>query len=403
MKDSYSFDRDEEGLDASFRAHEGAYDRIFERCGLEVLRASQAESGMMGGSESIDFLAPSGSGENTLVTCENGDYAADLEVARAIPRAPEFPRAARRAGGGRDAGRDDDRGAGASCSASTRPRRRRRCRSSRDDGTRRARARARRRPARGGEARWRRSAPAYRPATEDEIRAAFGADPGSLGPVGFAGEVVADEALREGQFVAGANRTGWHLRGVEAGRDFEARFADIRAAARRATAARSAAARCASRPRSRSATSSSSARATRSRSARRSSTRTARRSRSSWAATGSGPARVHGRGGRAAPRRARHRLAAGDRAVRRARRRRCRARRSTARQAAAALDAAGVDVLLDDRDLRAGEKFADADLIGLPMRVTVGKKTLEDGTVDVRDRATGEERRVALPNWARTC
>ena len=59
-------------------------------CGLEY-SAVQAESGMMGGKESIDFLAPSGSGENTLVTCENGDYAADLEIARGIPRAPEFP------------------------------------------------------------------------------------------------------------------------------------------------------------------------------------------------------------------------------------------------------------------------------------------------------------------------
>ena len=44
-------------------------------------------------------------------------------------------------------------------------------------------------------------------------------------------------------------------------------------------------------------------------------------------------------------------------------------------------------MLLDDRDQRAGEKFADADLIGLPIRITVGKKTLEDGAVDVRDRA----------------
>jgi prolyl-tRNA synthetase len=61
---------------------------------------------------------------------------------------------------------------------------------------------------------------------------------------------------------------------------------------------------------------------------------------------------------------------------------------------ASALEAAGSSVLLDDRDLRAGEKFADADLIGCPVRVTVGKKTLEDGMVDVRDRATGEERRV---------
>jgi len=60
------------------------------------------------------------------------------------------------------------------------------------------------------------------------------------------------------------------------------------------------------------------------------------------------------------------------------------------------LDEAGDEVLLDDRDQRAGEKFADADLIGLPVRVTVGKKTLEDGAVDVRLRETGEERRVGI-------
>ena len=60
------------------------------------------------------------------------------------------------------------------------------------------------------------------------------------------------------------------------------------------------------------------------------------------------------------------------------------------------LDEAGDAVLLDDRDQRAGEKFADADLIGLPVRVTVGKKTLEDAAVDVRDRVTGEEQRVKI-------
>jgi len=90
MKDSYSFDRDEEGLAKSFELHRGAYERIFERCGLHAVGVV-AESGMMGGSESFDFLAPSGSGENTLVTCERGDFAADLEVARGVPRAPEFP------------------------------------------------------------------------------------------------------------------------------------------------------------------------------------------------------------------------------------------------------------------------------------------------------------------------
>jgi len=65
-------------------------------------------------------------------------------------------------------------------------------------------------------------------------------------------------------------------------------------------------------------------------------------------------------------------------------------------EAARVLDEAGAEVLLDDRDARAGEKFADADLIGLPLRVTVGKKTLEDGAADVRDRKTGEERRVPI-------
>src|SRR5918999_927191 len=90
MKDAYSFDRDDEGLDRSFRAHEQAYLRIFERCGLEV-HAAVAESGMMGGSASLDFLAPAGAGENLLVTCERGDYVADSEIARGVPRPPEFP------------------------------------------------------------------------------------------------------------------------------------------------------------------------------------------------------------------------------------------------------------------------------------------------------------------------
>jgi prolyl-tRNA synthetase len=52
-------------------------------------------------------------------------------------------------------------------------------------------------------------------------------------------------------------------------------------------------------------------------------------------------------------------------------------------------------VLLDDRDQRPGEKFADADLFGAPFRVVVGRKTLEDGAVDVRDRRSGDEERVA--------
>ena len=66
-----------------------------------------------------------------------------------------------------------------------------------------------------------------------------------------------------------------------------------------------------------------------------------------------------------------------------------------AEQVAADLDAAGLSVLLDDRDQRHGEKFADADLFGAPTRIVVGKKTLEDDAVDLRDRVTGEDGRVA--------
>ena len=60
-----------------------------------------------------------------------------------------------------------------------------------------------------------------------------------------------------------------------------------------------------------------------------------------------------------------------------------------------ALRSAGLEVLLDDRDIRAGIKFKDADLIGIPLRVTVGERNLRDGLVEIRLRRTGEVRKVA--------
>ena len=227
MKDSYSFDRDEAGLDWSFEAHRGAYERIWERCGLEAYYV-EAESGIMGGRESSGFMAPAESGENILVRCENGDYLRGLRRgARDSPRT-RLPRL-------RSTGRKRSR--------------------------RRAWRRSRRWPSfldidpaatskampvmvgerpvlaliRGDDRLSEEKlvtvlGEAYRPMTDDEIRAVFGAGGGSLGPVGVTIDVVADEALREGQFVAGANRDGWHLRGVQAGRDYKPEFADIRQA-----------------------------------------------------------------------------------------------------------------------------------------------------------------------------
>ena len=234
---------------------------------------------------------------------------------------------------------------------------------------------------------------AFRPATEDEIREAFGADPGSIGPLGVNVEVVADEALREGQFVAGANRTGHHLRGVEAGRDFEPRFANIREVREGDTCAN-----CGGALRLQTAievghifkldTD------TASPSEPRSWTRTARETLV-MGSYGIGPARTmaavieqhHDDDGIKWPSSVApydvHLIALPG-------------LEEQAAEVAGKLDAAGDDVLLDDRDRRAGEKFADADLLGMPVRVTVGKKTLDDGAVDVRSRETGEESRVAI-------
>src|SRR5439155_3487821 len=90
MKDSYSLDRDEEGLDASYWRHAEAYRRIFDRCGLEYYE-SEGDVGYMGGSTAHEYLAPCPSGENELALCSDGDYAANVEAAVSRPSTPTFP------------------------------------------------------------------------------------------------------------------------------------------------------------------------------------------------------------------------------------------------------------------------------------------------------------------------
>jgi prolyl-tRNA synthetase len=391
MKDSYSFDRDEAGLDASFDRHLQAYVRIFERCGLHA-QAVQAESGIMGGSGSMDFLAPAGSGENTLVTCENGDFAADIEVSRTIPRPPRFPERLDAPDPVETPGTTTIEalaellGVDPAATSKAMP-------VVKDDGT--LVLGLIRGDDRLEEAKMLSAlGSGFRPATEDEIRSAFGADPGSLGPVGFDGEIVADEALREGQFVAGANRTGWHLRGVEAGRDYEPRFADLRQSTEGDRCPV-----CGGGLRFETAIEVGHI--------FKLGTRYSVPLGASFldedgqerplvmGSYGIGPGRVmaavveqnHDENGIAWP----DELAPYDVHVVA-----LPGVEEQAEAAAQALAAAGKDVLLDDREQRAGEKFADADLIGCPTRVTVGKKTLQDGAVDVRERRTGEERRVDI-------
>ena len=390
MKDAYSFDRDAAGLDESFRKHEEAYKRIFERCGIEAVEVA-AESGIMGGSGSQDFLAPSGSGENTLVTCENGDYAADLEIAAGVPPAADFPAELDAPEEVETPGQRTIEGVSEFLGVDPR-------------------ATAKAMPVVVGDklvlalvrgddrlnemkllAELRDT---FRPAEAEEIREAFGADGGSIGPVGATVEVIADDALREGQYVVGANRDDVHLRGVQAGRDFEARFADLRE-----VRAGDACTRCGGHLSLQAAIEVGHI--------FKLETRFSRPLNATFVdedgaerplimgSYGIGPGRVmaaaveqsHDEDGIVWPPSLApygvHIVALPG-------------VEQQADEAARVLDGAGAEVLLDDRDARAGEKFADADLIGIPLRVTVGKKTAEDGKVDVRDRKTGEERRVPL-------
>ena len=107
MKDAYSFDRDEEGLERSYELQAGAYDRIFDRCGLRWYRV-ESDVGMMGGSGAHEYMAPCPAGENEVALAPG--YAANVEVASAEPQPVELPAPLPRAGAGRDARADHGRG-----------------------------------------------------------------------------------------------------------------------------------------------------------------------------------------------------------------------------------------------------------------------------------------------------
>ena len=390
MKDGYSFDRDEAGLDESFQKHSVAYKRIFERCGLETYEVA-AESGIMGGSGSKDFLAPTGSGENTLVTCANGDYAADLEIAQGRPAAADFPEELTEPQEVETPGQRTIEDVSKFLGVDPR-----------------ATAKAMPVVADGrivlalvrGDDRLNEMkllealGEEFRPAEQEEIQQAFGASGGSIGPVGVSVDVVADEALREGQYVVGANRDDVHLRGVQAGRDFEPRFADLREIREG-----DACPECGGSLHLQTAIEVGHI--------FKLETKYSEPLEATFldedgsekvlimGSYGIGPARMmaaaveqhHDEQGIVWPRA----LAPYDVHVVA-----LPGVEQQAEEAARVLHEAGAQVLLDDRDQRAGEKFADADLIGCPVRVTVGKKTLDDGAVDVRARASGDERRVPI-------
>src|SRR5262250_3254041 len=90
MKDSYTLDPDTAALEVSYNAHKDAYRRIFDRCGIRYV-VVDSDPGMMGGSGSHEFMAPSAAGEDDVALCDGCGYAANVELARAVPSTPAPP------------------------------------------------------------------------------------------------------------------------------------------------------------------------------------------------------------------------------------------------------------------------------------------------------------------------
>lgn len=229
MKDSYSFDLDAAGLDVAYQKHYDAYCRIFGRCGLEYV-AVEAHSGAMGGSQSHEFMVRSDAGEDWVVLCPGCGYAANLEKAVSNPSPPAI---------------EDPQGDLAPEEFHT-PGRKTIAEIAEFTGL----------PetsqikslvmvadnstvlvlVRGdhqlSETKFAEAihATEIRPAHPAEIRGAFGADAGSLGPVGVKGmPVLADLTLRgRRNMIAGANKDDYHLRHVTPEEDFTAEFKDLR-------------------------------------------------------------------------------------------------------------------------------------------------------------------------------
>jgi len=229
MKDSYSFDLDAAGLDAAYDKHYQAYCRIFDRCGLEYM-AVEAHSGAMGGSQSHEFMVRSEAGEDLVAVCKGCGYSANLEKAvsqaalppiedptgehtpepfhtpgrktiREVADFTELPETSQMkslvlVADGKPVLallRGDHQLSEPKFAAIT-------------------------------------GDPEFRPATGGEIREWFGADAGSLGPVGVKDmTIIADRALAgRRNMIAGANRDDYHLRHVTPGKDFEAELYDLR-------------------------------------------------------------------------------------------------------------------------------------------------------------------------------
>ncbi|HXZ99423.1 MAG TPA: proline--tRNA ligase [Candidatus Binatia bacterium] len=403
MKDAYSLDRDEEGLRRAYDAHHGAYLRIYERCGLGDVIAVRSDSGMMGGRTAHEFIYPSPLGEDTLVRCRSCGRAANRQVAsfrkRRLDNGDPAPleRVATPGMATIEAlaaflGVSAEQTAKAVFFMGGFP--------SGDAVSEKLVMAMVRGDHEANETKIANAAGAVslRPATADEIRSA-GAEPGYASPIGIdrsrAVVVVDDLVAASTNLVSGANRPDVHLRNVNAGRDFTADITtDIAAAQEGAECLE-----CGS---------------------------------SLELFRGIEVGNIFQLGTRysealgalyADEQGARHPIVMGSYGIGVGRLLACLAEKhhdprglalpaavapadvhivvlatqaeATVDALAAGLEAHGALVIVDDREVSAGVKFADCDLIGAPLRVTVSSRSLAAGGVEVRRRLGVEAAVVA--------
>jgi prolyl-tRNA synthetase family II len=401
MKDSYSFDVDEAGLDKSFEAHRQAYERIFARLGIPAFGVD-ASNGTMGGSGSIEFMCPSAAGEDQVARCPDCDYAANLEKAIsklapiADPPVADAPAAPARLDtpGVRTI---DDLVTGYGLAAD----RQIKTLVQVIDGKLTLVLLRGDHPLSDQKLTDATAGLDIRPAQPDEIQAALGALPGSLGAVGVTEyPIIADEALRGRRNMAtGANTDDVHLIGVDVDRDLQVgQWADLREVTE-------------GEPCPKCGTALEFVQAIEVGHI----FKLGRKFTTALGVTVSGPdggtiiptmgsygigveraiaaiAEVHHDDAglvwpvQVAPAEVSViLLSAKDPEV-----------KATAEALYSSLLDAGVEALLDDRDVRPGVKYADAELIGIPFRISVGPRDLADGVVEITSRATGEKERVQV-------
>jgi len=398
MKDSYSFDVDEAGLDASFEAHREAYQRIFARLGIPAF-AAEASNGTMGGSDSLEFMCPSPAGEDLVARCPSCGYAANLEKATSALAAMEdldSPAAPARL---------DTPGVRTiedlAISYGLPADRQIKTLVQIVDGKLTLVLLRGDHPLSDQKLVDATGSAMIRPALADEIQAALGALPGSLGAVGVTDyPVIADLALRGRRNLAtGANIDDVHLTGVDIERDITVTvWADLREVTE-------------GEPCPRCATPLDLIRAIEVGHI----FKLGRKFTTALGVTVAGPD-----GGTITPIMGSYGIGV-ERAIAVLAEvhhddagltwpvsvapaevtvlllsLRDDAAKTTAEELYASLLEAGVDALIDDRDVRPGVKYADAELTGIPFRISVGSRDLADGVVEITSRATGEKERVAV-------